>query len=397
MTELLIRNEEMHRLARKILAGIATDADFQTANIEDVRAIKCDTGTPHYKAMVGDVEKVASDTGRKRKFISSRESRDRMGDVIEIAGWDHTNFNNNPVALWAHQDKGLPLGSVSDTTFGEVDGVKTMWQSIDYVPAKLNPMAEAVLGLVDAGVLKAVSVGFLPLQPPLWPKTAEERESLDLGPFGVRYQKHEQLELSVCTIPAHPGALASKAIRRAVAELADDGKISRQSAGALLDDIESRRAKRKGWLALPRLPEPEEEISDPAADEAPTKTADTVAVRPAQTSQAQGEVFSLPPKITVAGSNESAWIWDPRATGSSVAARSTTDDRADALHAKLERTLIEIAEVRETQGDICEALTAVAESIDSLHGVLRSSSRSADATRFYGEAFRAVQAHLRQK
>src|SRR4051812_44610841 len=45
--------------------------------------------------------------------VASDESTDRYGDVIVAAGWNLSNFQRNPVALWAH-DHGAPIGTVEN-------------------------------------------------------------------------------------------------------------------------------------------------------------------------------------------------------------------------------------------------------------------------------------------
>ncbi len=47
---------------------------------------------------------------RTLRFCFSDNSVDRMGDTIDAAGWDLTDFNRNPVALWAHDSSAPPIG-----------------------------------------------------------------------------------------------------------------------------------------------------------------------------------------------------------------------------------------------------------------------------------------------
>jgi len=48
-----------------------------------------------------------------REFVMSDGSVDRMGDVIEPAGWRLDRFHRNPVALFNH-DRDFPIGTWRD-------------------------------------------------------------------------------------------------------------------------------------------------------------------------------------------------------------------------------------------------------------------------------------------
>jgi HK97 family phage prohead protease len=74
---------------------------------------------------------------------------------------------------------------------------------IEFLPASVNPKAEMVLGMVGAGAISAVSIGFIP---------REVRVEVDGAgneiPVIVR---SELLEISVVPIPSNQDALVSRA------------------------------------------------------------------------------------------------------------------------------------------------------------------------------------------
>ncbi len=136
---------------------------------------------------------------RSITFIASDESVDRMGDVIRVGGWDLRNFKANPVLLWAHQSRELPIGKVTDI---RIEG-STLVADAEFVEADMNPKAEQVLRMIKAGVLNATSVGFRPLEAPLPIKNPHNDQTT-----GFEFVKQELFELSVVPIPANANALA---------------------------------------------------------------------------------------------------------------------------------------------------------------------------------------------
>jgi len=238
--ELLIKKPELKTLADRILSGLATIGDLERAKIEDVRAIKCDTGEIHYRALVGDdVELKENSAERSKRYIASDETVDRMGDIIRVKGWDLKNFLRNPQALWAHDARALPIGRVTEWEKSEVKGSPALLETITYLEEGVSAEAEAIWKLVKAGVIKAVSVGFLPLKM-AWPESPEERDALGLGPYGVLFEKQEQLELSNCTIPANPSCLATRSVRTALRDMITAGQITEAVARKLVEIGEKR-------------------------------------------------------------------------------------------------------------------------------------------------------------
>lgn len=241
---ILSKNSDLARLAQILLAGAGSDELLAKASLEDVRAIKADTGVMHYRStVIGRVaspEDQADAAARKYRFVASEESPDRMGDIIRVAGWNFANFKANPIALSNH-DHECPVGTVSDMVKATGEKPQRLYESITFPSAGASPDADVTRALVDEGVLKAVSVGFLP-EVVKWPESEDERLSLGVGRFGVVYEKQEQLELSVCSIPCHPSALITpkgksihrSQLARAVKQLVRDGKIEQGAADEFL-------------------------------------------------------------------------------------------------------------------------------------------------------------------
>jgi HK97 family phage major capsid protein/HK97 family phage prohead protease len=154
------------------------------------------------------------------EFVMSDESVDRMGDVIEQDGWRLDNFRRNPIALFGHS-AGFPIGTWSDVA---VEGGRLKGR-LDLMPAVSDRLRE-IQAAVAAGVLRAVSVGFRPI----------EAEPLEDKSGGYRFTQQELVECSLVSVPANPNALSiAKAIglsrdtqRLIFGELADEGQTLRR-------------------------------------------------------------------------------------------------------------------------------------------------------------------------
>lgn len=141
-----------------------------------------------YKAFAELVTKAAEkDTGTFRVIITT-ENVDRMGEVIKADGWDMSHYLNNPIVLWGHDHRALPIG-VTTNLFKE----GTQWVAEGrFAPEAANPVGQHVRRLYDLGIQRATSVGFI----------AREME-------GNVITKAELLEFSFVSVPANPMCLST--------------------------------------------------------------------------------------------------------------------------------------------------------------------------------------------
>jgi HK97 family phage major capsid protein/HK97 family phage prohead protease len=132
--------------------------------------------------------------GNPFEFVMSDASVDRMGDIIELDGWELDNFRKNPIALFGHDSK-FPIGKWHDVKVTK-DQLVGRLELMDPVSDRLREVHAAVA----AGVLRAVSVGFRGVEfSPL-----DEKEPWG----GLRFTKSELVECSLVSVPANPNALA---------------------------------------------------------------------------------------------------------------------------------------------------------------------------------------------
>ena len=127
------------------------------------------------------------------EFVLSDETPDRMDDIIMSDGWDLANFNKNPIALFGHQSS-FPIGKWKNVRV--VD--KQLRGFLELAPEGTSERIDEIRRLVDADILRAVSVGFRP-------KESKPRPETDWGLF---FTKSELVETSLVSVPANPNALA---------------------------------------------------------------------------------------------------------------------------------------------------------------------------------------------
>ena len=127
------------------------------------------------------------------EFVLSDETPDRMDDIIMSDGWDLANFNKNPIALFGHQSS-FPIGKWKNVRV--VD--KQLRGFLELAPEGTSQRIDEIRRLVDADILRAVSVGFRP-------KESKPRSETDWGLF---FTKSELVETSLVSVPANPNALA---------------------------------------------------------------------------------------------------------------------------------------------------------------------------------------------
>ena len=139
-----------------------------------------------------EVKKVGE---RQYEFTASTADQDRDGEVIDVSGWDLKNFKKNPVIMFAHDYRTLPIGRA--TKIGIREG--KLVNNVEFPPEGTYEFADIVERLVGAGFLKTESVGFMP-------KKWEDGDGGEKTPRRT-YTKQELLEISIVPVPSNPNAL----------------------------------------------------------------------------------------------------------------------------------------------------------------------------------------------
>ena len=126
------------------------------------------------------------------EFIMSDESIDRVGDIIEAKGWTLEQFKANPIALFGHShDK--PIGTWENV---RVVG-KRLIGRLKLAAEGTSAEIDTIRKLVEQRILRAVSVGFQPL---------DAEPIKDTG--GYRFKKQILHECSLVAVPANANALS---------------------------------------------------------------------------------------------------------------------------------------------------------------------------------------------
>ena len=129
------------------------------------------------------------------EYVLSDETPDRMGDIIQADGWKLDNFKRNPIALFGHLSS-FPIGRWKNL---RIEGT-ALRGHLELAPLGTSERIDEIRRLVEAGILKATSVGFRPIK-----YAALDPEA----PWdGTRFLEQELVETSLVSVPANPNALA---------------------------------------------------------------------------------------------------------------------------------------------------------------------------------------------
>ncbi len=169
--------------------------------IEGFRASVKDGATPPDAMVVSATagEPQPGSSSRRIKFVFSDGTVDRAGDTIDPAGWQLGTFVKNPVALFGHDSSSIECVIGKAVNVGAVGG--KLVGEIEFAEASVNPRADMCFKMVKAGLLNAVSVGFLPIDFSF--SVDKERRG------GMDFKRQELLEISIVPIPANANALVT--------------------------------------------------------------------------------------------------------------------------------------------------------------------------------------------
>lgn len=140
------------------------------------------------KALIQAMQKInlKAATGEGEfEVVATTDGVDRDGEIIRVEGWKFENYMKNPIILWGHNYYELEciIGAATEI---KVESGKVIIKGV-FANTESGQLARQ---LYDDGILKAVSVGFIPLM----------RE-------GNVITEAELLELSFVSVPANPDAI----------------------------------------------------------------------------------------------------------------------------------------------------------------------------------------------
>jgi HK97 family phage prohead protease len=127
-------------------------------------------------------------------FTISSSAVDRDRDMVSTHGWDLAGYTKNPVVLWAHNYRQIPVARARKVWVE--DGSKLKAED-EFTPKGVDAFNDTVFELYRMRFMRATSVGFRPLK---W-NWNEERKG------GIDFLEQELLEHSFVPVPANPDAL----------------------------------------------------------------------------------------------------------------------------------------------------------------------------------------------
>ena len=152
----------------------------------------------------GQIEKAeestnANDKAPQRLVIAGMANAnviDRMDEIVEPKGLDFSDFMKNPILLLGH-NYNLPIGQVMSLDIQD-DGVHFDAWIGDESKAELTQVQKDTKSLVKQGILKTVSIGFIPLE---YKRPTYNDQGDMVEPLVI--VKWKLLELSVVAVPAN--------------------------------------------------------------------------------------------------------------------------------------------------------------------------------------------------
>jgi len=144
--------------------------------------------------------KTVDDEAGIYEALISTEAVDRDGDIVVADGADIKNYMKNPVVLWAHDYRSLPVAKALKIEVMERIGIKATFQ---FPEPGTSEQADAVRKLWAGGFLNATSIGFIPKE---W-ENREGDEDADDYLYPMKINKWELLEFSIVPVPANQEAL----------------------------------------------------------------------------------------------------------------------------------------------------------------------------------------------
>ena len=153
--------------------------------------------TIHREIVTASIRAIGDDLGEDEvEIVMSTGVLARDGHILVPEGAELGAYRLNPIILWQHDPK-TPIGAASELTIRDNE----ITARVRFAPTGISAKADEIRGLVKAGIINAVSVGFDPIEgEPLDPKRPRG---------GQRFSKWQLLECSFVSVPADTGAVVT--------------------------------------------------------------------------------------------------------------------------------------------------------------------------------------------
>lgn len=178
---------------RMSVAHIIKDAGPKLAPAEPVALHDAPMLTRAFEVKAFDEKRRTAD------FVASTSVVDAHDEIVDQGSWVLDDYLKNPVVLFAHCSRELPIGKSIDVQLVNGPRGTQLECRIEFATEDMNPLAEQVWKMVVGKFLRAVSVGFIPRS-----YRMEMRDGEDVWVWADCVLK----EISVTPVPANPEALA---------------------------------------------------------------------------------------------------------------------------------------------------------------------------------------------
>jgi HK97 family phage prohead protease len=135
-----------------------------------------------------------NESERSIEVVASTEAVDSYGDII-AQNWQLERYSQNPVVLFAHKSRELPVGRAENVRVEN----GALCAKFIFATTEANPLGEQVWQSIRQKTLRGVSVGFVPKD-----VRYEKRDGKDVYVL----DNNELFEISMTPVPANPEGLA---------------------------------------------------------------------------------------------------------------------------------------------------------------------------------------------
>jgi hypothetical protein len=217
---------------------------------------------------------------RIARFVISDDAIDRTSEQVVQDGGDYSLFLQNPIVL-ANHDPAHPIGTAANI---RRDGTRTI-ADLTFAPPGVSQKADEVWGLIQASILKSVSIGFDPV-------AAEPMDpARPRGP--QRYKKWVLCEISVVSIPAQTKATLIDATNAKAHTHSD--RAERMAHAAQVLEKSNRRLRALDIIRTGREQEARHKAAEPPPLTPDERRAVARAITRAGMTENEKRVADLPP------------------------------------------------------------------------------------------------------
>ncbi len=171
--------------------------DFLKKNTDDKGALQ---EVLEVRTVVPFVKKGNND---EMSWIFSDFSVDREFERISQNGWDLSNYEKNPVVLWAHNHSIPSIGYAKNLTIKD-----SLCGDVVFNDKSFDEFGWSIGERVKFGSIKSGSVGFLVKEIEIVDHKKNPDEKAD-----IIYRKQELLEFSICNVPCNANALHTDSVK----------------------------------------------------------------------------------------------------------------------------------------------------------------------------------------